>query len=60
LGVAHTTDTFFVSDDQLCGEGEEIVEHRSEERKDGHDNDTENRVHALTLPDGRKARNRAQ
>jgi hypothetical protein len=60
LGVAHATDAVLLGDDQLCGEREEVVEHRSEERKDGHDDDTENRVHALTLPDGRKARNRAQ
>ncbi len=54
MRVAHATHTFLVGDDQLRREGEKVVEHGSDEREDGHDNDTEQRVHALTLPDGSK------
>jgi hypothetical protein len=53
LGVTHTAKVLSLGDDQLRGEGEEIVEHRPEKRENGHDNDTENRVHAMTLPDAR-------
>ena len=60
LRVAHASKAILFGADQLRGEGKEVVEHRPEEREYGHDDDTQNRVHALTLPEPRNARKWAQ